>query len=255
MSEGIPLPRSASSLFGEFDMLVLVKPMVIGGPPTPAEQLEASLQEFFIDDVQVYQDPMKFPLQHQHTHYREGGCQYAFDRDPNAPLRCIDCNLAKCNCSAERTRNRYALQRFTTTRIYILDIDLNGTRPRSYGTFSKYHTLRYEEEIQLRQMEARLMGLKNILLFYRTKCNGFRIGFETETPILNMEDYEGLCMGAEREVERITPDGRLPPADDGKAWFHVDRIWSGGRPFRSHAYWSYPRVQNPIWLNSDRRIP
>lgn len=233
-------------------MLVFVKNMVLGQRSELPKRVDATLQQFFIDRAKQYQNPESFPLD-KNRWCREGGCQFAFDRDESAPLRCINCNLADCTCRAANdcaVSKRYALQRFTETRIYLLDIDLNNTRNRSDGAFCKYDALQCPEELELRQMERRLMDVPDIIFFYRTKCNGFRIAFEAVELIDNMERYEDLCFEAERRVEPLTPDRRFSEY----GWFKVDRIVQGGRNYRSHAYWSYPRVHNPIWLNPARTI-
>jgi hypothetical protein len=225
-------------------MKVFVKALVLGGLAIPAEVVETSLHRFFIDDVAKYQDKVKYPLTDDDRH---GGCQFAFDRDQQMPLRCIDCNRASCVCPAYRPRNRYALQRFTETRVYILDIDPNPPR--------KSYLLPPEQEQELRQMEQRIKTL-DAMFFYRTKSNGFRIGFEAPTPITTPEHYKDLCMSAEQVVKAITPDLRLE--ERIATWFHSDRIHPNADPqkpeMRSNAFWSYPRVQNPVWLSPHRSI-
>lgn len=227
-------------------MLISVQKMVINGEVQTPEFLDATLHQFFIEDAHDYQESSRFPFT---LEGREGGCQFSFDRDQSAPMRCINCNQPICTCdSSFSVRNRYALQRFTSTSIYILDIDLNSNRPRNKPGWCKYHSLLYSEELELRLMEQRLMKLDNVSFFYRTKCNGFRVAFEADCPIADIETYESLCIAAEEQVRLCTPDRRL--GNNSGDWFHVDRI--GGR--RSLAYWSYPRVCNPIWLNPSRRI-
>jgi hypothetical protein len=250
--DGTNTQPMSSTKFCLNSMIVFVKTMLIGKESEPPERIDTTLQQFFVDDVMKYQNPDRFPLDKDRW-CRDGGCQFAFDRNESAPLRCINCDAPACTCLPSddpAKQKRYALQRFTTTRVYLLDIDLNDTRIRGYGRFSRYHALTYSEEQQLRKMEERLMEAESMLFFYRTKCNGYRVAFETAEQICNMEQYETLCMDAERRIEPLTPDGRF--SDDG--WFKVDRISRGDRNYRSHAYWGYPRVHNPIWLNPNRVI-
>lgn len=226
-------------------MKVSVKAMVVGDS-TPVDVVETTLQSFFIDDMQKYQDTEKYPLDKDR---REGGCQFAFDRDPNTPIRCINCDAAPCKCSRDYEERghavkRYALQRFTQTKVYILDLDLNE-RPRGSVKVKKDHPLLDEEELKLQEFERHIVTIPKILFFYRTKCNGFRIGFESEEFITTNEMYESLCTEAEREVESRTP-GRRFSHDGSVAMFHSDRVCSGGRPMRSNAFWNYPRVHNPV---------
>lgn len=217
-----------------------------------------TLKQFFIDKAHEYTENKDYPFEFPNSGETrwcwilEGGCQFAFDRDRNSPIRCIDCLSRDCCCQ----KRRYALQRFTTTRVYILDIDQNDTRRRSYSGFCKYHALTFEEEQDLRKMESRLMELDSVLFFYRTKCNGFRIGFDAGCELSSIEEYETLALEAEKRIERCTPDGKLCQASEpGGALFHVDHIArEGGFSLRSQAYWTYPRVYHPIWLNPNRTI-
>ena len=89
------------------------------------------------------------------------------------------------------------------------------------------------------------MNLAGICFFYRSKCNGFRVAFEFHEPIHDLETYEKHHDAKVRLVRGCTPDGELSNA----AWFHIDGV---GR--RGQAYWSYPRVHNPVWLNPNRTI-
>ena len=228
-------------------MKIAVQPLKIDSRIQEPKYFEATLEQFFVIDAHDYQESSSFPFEQEG---REGGCQFSFDRDPDSPMRCIDCDNNPCHCGSGR-RPRYALQRFTETRIYVLDIDLNnGLASRRTNwirdDWCKYHSLLWNEEMQLRQMERRLMDLNQLSFFYRTKCNGFRVGFESPTSIRNVEDYERLCRDGVSTVRECTPDGEF----GSDAWFHVD-----GVSYKGQAYWSYPRVHNPIWLNPNRTIP
>jgi hypothetical protein len=244
-------------------MQIAVKAMRIGVKTSP-EHFAMSLEEFFVARAHRFQEsdeefPFSFPNGGKSVGCAilEGGCQFAFDRDPEAPILCIGCLQKDCNCPAGRLPGRYALHGFVPTRVFILDVDLNNNRPRIYSQFCKYHTLTYEEEHELRKMEERLKGLESLVFFYRTKCNGFRIGFDAGQQIVSREEYERFAMRAEGQVERLTPDGKLQhdTTHDG-AWFAIDRIdGPDGVPHRSDAYWSYPRVYQPVWLNPGRNIP
>jgi hypothetical protein len=243
-------------------MQIALKAMVIGEQTQPT-YIESTLQAFFIDDAHSYKENRSYPFDFTTNGKTtwcailEGGCQFSFDRDRSAPIRCIGCDLATCECCSVN-RNRYALQRFTKTRIYLLDIDQNcGIRARSYETFNKLHTLTCEEEQDLRKMEFRLTKLENIVFFYRTKCNGFRIGFDAGRDLETIQEYEELACAAEARVKECTPDQKLAKESSvGGAVFCIDRICDkNGNAMRSHAYWSYPRVYHPTWLNPKRQIP
>jgi hypothetical protein len=228
------------------------------GKKTSPEYLNLSLQEFFVEHAHQFKENPKYPFafpngdETRWCSVLEGGCQFSFDRDQNAPIRCIDCLSDDCRCG----KGRYALQCFTKTRVYLLDIDQNSTRIRSYSGFCKYHTLTFDEERALRAMKERLMEIKSILFFYRTKCNGFRIGFDAEKELGSAEEYESCATAAEDRVRECTPDKKLRlESHDGGALFHTDRIQNENSiSIRSHAYWSYPRVYHPIWLNPRRAI-
>lgn len=238
-------------------MEVAIKSMRIGTKTEPA-YCSFTLQQFFVEQGHHFKENPDYPFEfpnYGETRWcsvLEGGCQFAFDRDPNAPIRCIDCRSENCTCG----KGRYALQRFKSTRIYMLDIDQNDTRRRGYSQFSKYHTLTFDEEQELRAMELRLMELESVLFFYRTKCNGFRIGFDAGRQLTSLEEYETLALAAEYRVKECTPDKMLRlDSNQGGAVFHVDQIThKNGVSLRSQAYWSYPRVYHPVWLNPDRSI-
>lgn len=216
-------------------MKISVQPMILRGDPQIPEHFEMSLDQFFIRNALYFQDPARFPLC---CDGKEGGCQFAFDRDENAPMRCITCNSSPCCCGEKVTNKpRYALQRFTETRICILDIDVNSLSGRR-----KYETLLPDEEQELQKMQTALMGLPQICFFYRTKCNGFRVAFENASPMRDLAAYQQRHDLGVELVKRCTPDGQL----GGSSWFCFDSVARDGQ-----AYWSYPRAQNPFWLNPD----
>jgi len=105
-------------------------------------------------------------------------------------------------------------------------------------------------------MEDRLKELDSIIFFYRTKCNGFRIGFDAGRELCCLDDYESLAKAAEGALKECTPDKKLNPENHAdRAWFYSDTIKvENGISIRSHAYWSYPRVYHPVWLNPKRDI-
>ena len=88
------------------------------------------------------------------------------------------------------------------------------------------------------------MKLSEICFFYRTKCNGFRIAFESASLISDADTYAKLCAAKEREIEECFLRGNDCCVD-----LCFDQ--SGQR---GELYWSYPLVQNPVWLNPNRQI-
>lgn len=227
-------------------MHIAVQPMKIDKEIQTPIYFESTLEEFFVHKAHDFQESPNFPFEQEG---REGGCQFAFDRMPDAPMRCIDCQSNPCECEQEK-RPRYALQRFLTTRVVMFDIDLNDAvaqrRPNwNRDDWCKYHTLLWDEEVELRQMESRLMDLQGICFFYRTKCNGFRVAFESNNVLSDLESYENSCREFEHALKNSTPDQQF----GSNAWFCVD-----GVTYKGQAYWSYPRVHNPVWLNPDRSI-
>jgi hypothetical protein len=238
-------------------MEIAVKSMSIGKKTDP-DFRTLSLQQFFVEHAHHFKENPNYPFEFPNSGQTrwcsvlEGGCQFAFDRDPDAPIRCIDCRSENCTCG----KGRYALQRFKTTRVYMLDIDQNDTRPRSYSGFCKYHTLTFDEEQEVREMESRLMELDSVLFFFRSKCNGFRIAFDAGRELQSLEEYESLALAAEERVKDCTPDKMLRlDSEPGGALFHIDRITHENEiSLRSQAYWSYPRVYHPMWLNPNRSI-
>ncbi|MBI3866718.1 MAG: hypothetical protein HY290_32960 [Planctomycetia bacterium] len=93
-------------------------------------------------------------------------------------------------------------------------------------------------------MEQRLMGLPGICFFYRTKCNGFRVAFDYAEPARELDLYVRRHDAAVELVRNCLPDRKI----GNDAWFHLDDVARQGQ-----AYWSYPRVRNPVWLNPDRK--
>lgn len=224
-------------------MKIFVQSMILRGFAQVPEQHEMSLHEFFVQKAHDYQENPRFPFDREG---REGGCQFAFDRDPGAAMRCRDCESPVCRCSPAENRPRYFLQKFTATRICILDIDLNDSLAQAIRPgweqkhWCKYHALLWDEEQKLREMERKLMDLPGICFFYRTKCNGFRIAFEAKESMDDLSKYESEHNDRLKLVEECYPDY----GSGTSKWFHHDPVGSKGQ-----SYWSYPRVHNPIWLN------
>lgn len=220
--------------------------MILGSEVRTPRQFESTLEAFFILDAHRYQEHPEFPFEKEG---REGGCQFAFDRDASEPLRCIECKSSQCTCPSHvENRSRYALQRFTHTSICVLDLDLTepewpNEKPKGW---CKYWSLTRGQEELLREMESNLKRLPNICFFYRTKCNGFRVAFERSEAAQTVETYRRWHDEAAELVRACTPDRQFGQ----NSWFHVDPIGRCGQ-----AFWSYPRVCNPIWLNEDRIQP
>lgn len=94
-------------------------------------------------------------------------------------------------------------------------------------------------------MEERLMHLPDLSFFYRTKCNGIRVAFESDVNITTPGQYESLCRDAEQNVQPCFPAVNQPD--------YVELIFDDCG-YTGQMYWSYPRAQNPVWLNPERRI-
>src|SRR5262249_8070412 len=107
----------------------------------------------------------------------------------------------------------------------------------------KYHSLSYEDELQLRLMEDALQTLPDILYFHRTKCNGFHIAFESPTAITIGSEYEAKCLEAVKQITPCAPHGTL----DTGGFLMLDHACLSGNLF-----WTYPRIHHPVWLNPKR---
>ena len=196
-----------------------------------------TLKKFFLDHREKFQDETRFPLSPANHDVSEGGCQFAFNRVEDAPMRCLECWEAEAYCKCERPR--ICLQDMKSTDFVILDID--RTPPPGENKYSLPSPTDVE---RIQHFEDYLKSNSTIAFFYRTKCSGLRIGVRSEQPLLNSDDYRAHAEQYIADLSPYAPGGGLSGAhllypDDAasknSAFFHV-----------------YPRRNSPIWINPNQ---
>ena len=204
---------------------VTVKPMSQSGElDHQMETFTTSVVEFFTDLAPRFQYEVNFPMWAR----REGGCQFAFDKVPTAPLLCHECSQTRdiCRSSGEHPPMMCEMEA-APTHIIMLDLDRE--------VLPEEGTNKYDEPLRghiaaIEQFETKLEGTSGVAFYYRTKCFGLRVGFafRNSVPPEKLKEAVDLC------VDRILPLPTMLKVCHHGSYFSLFQV--------------YPRRGAKIWV-------
>lgn len=191
-----------------------------------------TLWDFLVKERAKYLDVDRFPLTPRNAWVSEGGCQFAFNRRSDAPIRCC-CGLLPNECRCDRSRVFW--QEAGELPFVILDIERHAV-PNKYSKPSA------NDLAQIEVFEKGLASIETVLFFYRTKCMGFRVCVSAEYILTTSTDYEECAQNATQSLARIFPRSstRGEPS-----LLYVDT----GASFDSGVFHGYPRKSAIPWVN------
>ena len=201
-------------------LLVSTKPFRVHDDSSEGLRIEpTTLRRFFVEDRLKYLDETRFPLSKATVHISEGGCQFAFNRVPEAPMQCLGCREFENNCQCERPR--ICFQDMQRIDFVTLDIERVG-KP------SKYSELSAIDDHRIREFEDYLKSNPNVAFFYRTKCWGLRIGVWSAHPLLNALDYRASAQQVIASLSPYAPGGEFSAIATSPCDAERRKVWEGG---------------------------